>query len=465
MTWIIRPERLDPKQKELYNNDFSSNMWIKGHAGSGKSVLLVLKLQKILTKHISNGTRIYRNDLKICVVVFTHSMIELYKAAIHELSIPDISIITYFEFKKQDDVFDYIFCDEVQDLPKSILLKMKKSLSNGGKLIVAGDSNQSIFDNVPGLNESTINPDEIPDIIDAKEFGLTYVHRVTRTIINAIQKILPQTNIWSANKEFTPPDKSIMLRNADNIADEVKYVYHEALKGPDKTGNEISVILLPKIEDIIKFANELLALNDKPQWNAIQDIKYIIPISSNDKEKATNILNGKKALYNNKTHQYFFGYYPTIGSVKKWLNMLQENRVSANYEEYSWGVDYSSLNKHLQDNSIRIEFVGSGHGSLEEAAHDKRIILMSYHSSKGLDFDNVFLPFLSWEQSISASKPKTLLMVAMTRSKKNLYITYSGNKHEYIEMLLNDSSIDINEQAIAEKPIIENNNSDIQLPF
>lgn len=465
MTWIINPERLDPRQKELYEDDSSSNVWIKGHAGSGKSVLMILKMQKFLTEDIINGKRIYRTDFKTCIVVFTHSMIELYSAAINELAIPDISIITYFEFKKQNDNYDYIFCDEVQDLPESILVKMKASLKTGGKLIVAGDSNQSIFDSVPGSNESTIDTEKIPKVIDAKEFGLTYVHRVTRTIINAIQKILPQTNIWSAGKEFTPPDKSIMLRSADKIADEVKYVYSESLKGPDRTGNEISVILLPKIEDIIKFANELLELNNKPIWHAIQDIKYIIPLSTNDKEKAIKILNGKKTFYNRESNQYYFGYYPTIVSVEKWLNILQENGVNANYKEYNWGVDYSRLNKHLFDNDIRIEFVGSGHGSLESAEKEKRTILMSYHSSKGLDFDNVFLPFLSWEQSISAVKPKTLLMVAMTRSKRNLYITYTGNKHEYIELLMNDTNIDINEQVITNTTIIDNIDTDILLPF
>ncbi|MFT4757459.1 MAG: superfamily I DNA/RNA helicase, partial [Vicingaceae bacterium] len=53
-------------------------------------------------------------------------------------------------------------------------------------------------------------------------------------------------------------------------------------------------------------------------------------------------------------------------------------------------------------------------------------ILMTYHSAKGLDFDNVFLPFLSDDTSISRRDAETLFMVAITRSKMNLFITYSG---------------------------------------
>ena len=55
---------------------------------------------------------------------------------------------------------------------------------------------------------------------------------------------------------------------------------------------------------------------------------------------------------------------------------------------------------------------------------------MTYHSSKGLDFDNVFLPMLDegnmWfpPDKYSNDKLKKLFMVAMTRSKKNLYLSY-----------------------------------------
>lgn len=56
---------------------------------------------------------------------------------------------------------------------------------------------------------------------------------------------------------------------------------------------------------------------------------------------------------------------------------------------------------------------------------------MTYHSSKGLDFDNVFLPFMSIQPNI---RNEILFMVGMTRSK-NLYLTYSGTMHEYIKKL------------------------------
>jgi superfamily I DNA/RNA helicase len=88
-----------------------------------------------------------------------------------------------------------------------------------------------------------------------------------------------------------------------------------------------------------------------------------------------------------------------------------------------------------------LQYVGNGKGSLQEAANNKQVIIMTYHSSKGLDFENVFLPFLSWDISISKTKSDILLMVAMTRSKKNLTITYSGNPHALLEKFINDDDI------------------------
>ena len=50
--------------------------------------------------------------------------------------------------------------------------------------------------------------------------------------------------------------------------------------------------------------------------------------------------------------------------------------------------------------------------------------LMTYHSAKGLQFETVFIP-LGWYGRSQASRKKALY-VAMTRTYRDLYITYSG---------------------------------------
>lgn len=361
MAWMIREDQLDPDQREFINVESkkSGNIWVKGFAGSGKSVLLIHSLKNVLSKE---------PNARIAVVVYTHSLIDMFKTGMKELNIPSsIPVITYIEFcDKNSQNFDYIFCDEVQDLPSRVLYAMN---NRSRKVIVAGDSNQSIYDTDPRWNEPVVNPSQVGDIINARAFSLNMIHRLTRSIIAAVQKILPSMNIWGAKRDLTKQDVNIRLCEASSETEEVKYIYQEAQKGANV--GDTSVILLPTLNMISKFANQVLSANSKPQWN----------------EKKNNY--GKP--------------------------------------------DFGDLNRHFKNNGIKIQFIGSGYGSLSDAERNKEAILMSYHSSKGLDFDNVFLPYLNNSFYLHPSNANTLFMVAMTRSRKNLYLTYFGYTHDLVD--------------------------------
>ena len=84
---------------------------------------------------------------------------------------------------------------------------------------------------------------------------------------------------------------------------------------------------------------------------------------------------------------------------------------------------------------------------------------MTYHSAKGMDFDNVFLPFLSDDISISRRDEETLFMVAITRSKMNLFITYSGYLHRLV------SKFESTCQRIDLKASKQSANTDIDFDF
>lgn len=361
MAWMIREDQLDPDQREFINFESkkSGNIWVKGFAGSGKSVLLIHSLKNVLQKE---------PNAKIAVVVYTHSLIDMFKTGMKELNIPSsIPVMTYIEFcDKNSQNFDYIFCDEVQDLPSRALYAMN---NRSRKVIVAGDSNQSIYDTDPRWDEPVVNPSQVGDIINARAFSLNMIHRLTRSIIAAVQKLLPSMNIWGAKRDLTKQDVNIRLCEASSETEEVKYIYQEAQKGANV--GDTSVILLPTLNMITKFANQILNANNKPQWS----------------EKKNN-----------------------------------------------WNKpDYGDLNRHFRNNGIKIQFIGSGYGSLSDAEKNKEAILMTYHSAKGLDFDNVFLPYLNNSFYLHPSNASTLFMVAMTRSRKNLYLTYFGYTHDLID--------------------------------
>ena len=76
--------------------------------------------------------------------------------------------------------------------------------------------------------------------------------------------------------------------------------------------------------------------------------------------------------------------------------------------------------------------------------------LMTYHSSKGLDFDNVFIPQLNHNKQIvlpfvldkNPDLDKRLLFVAVTRSRCNLFMSYhTSTPHKLIQNLPNITQI------------------------
>lgn len=369
---MIREDQLDPEQREFINVESkkTGNIWVKGFAGSGKSVLLIHSLMSTLQKE---------PNAKVAVVVYTRSLIDMFENGIEELK-PyykvnrDIPVKTYYEFVDRDNLsYDYIFCDEVQDLPSKVLYAMN---NRARKVIVAGDSNQSIFDEDPKWREPVVNPSQVGDIINARAFTLNMVHRLTKSIINAVQKLIPSMNIWGAKRDLTKQDVNIRLCEASSEQEEVKYIYQEALKGANV--GDTSVILFPTTNSITKFANLVLSTNGKTQWS----------------EKKNN-----------------YGR-----------------------------TDYGDLNRHFKSNGIKLQFIGSGYGALKNAEQNKEAILMTYHSSKGLDFDNVFLPFLNTHFYLHPSNAETLFMVAMTRSRKNLFLTYYGYTHDLVDKFKGECS-------------------------
>jgi superfamily I DNA/RNA helicase len=388
MAWMIREDQLDPDQRDFINVESkkAGNIFVKGFAGSGKSVLLVHSLKDILQKE---------PNAKIAVVVFTHALIDMFRTGMREMNIPDtIPVMTYYAFVDGTTTYDYIFCDEVQDLPSRVLYAMQ---NRAKKVIVAGDSNQSIYEIDPKWKDPVVNPDQVGDIISAKAFNLNMIHRLTRSIITAVQKLLPSMNIWGTRRDLTKQDVAIRLCEATSETEEVKYVYQEALKGVNV--GDMSVILFPTRDSVIKFTNIVISNNGKVQW---------------------------------------------------------EER------ENQWGEpDYGDLNRHLRNNGLKLQFVGSGYGSLEDAIQHKEVILMTYHSSKGLDFDNVFLPFLNNNFWLHPRNAKTVFMVAMTRSKKNLYISYYGYTHGLLDPFKNECT----QISIADILNPKNNTNNINFDF
>ncbi len=105
-------------------------------------------------------------------------------------------------------------------------------------------------------------------------------------------------------------------------------------------------------------------------------------------------------------------------------------------------VDYSAFNEHFSKRRIPLRFLGSDNGSLPESDTKKLCYLMTYKSAKGLDFNSVFVPNLNDRISFEDGKPlsfsrdewqRKFLFVALTRSRRDLFLSYHGTPHPYID--------------------------------
>lgn len=362
MKWLVDYGILDDQQKNFVDNvDIDQqNIWIKGFPGSGKSVLLAYVFKRIINKNPKP---------RVVVVLFTHALIAMYEAAFQEMGLK-AKIQTYFQFRKSREEYDYILCDEVQDLTPSILDEMNQRAKH---VIVAGDENQSIYECDPQTQEKTVEPNQINTLLKAISFQLNIIHRLTKSIRSAVNKVFPKLNIFTSPIDLTKIDIGVRLCEALNMDEEVKYIEKEGRKAIRV--HEGVVVLFPTHREILSFINKLLVLNDKLEYSGIK-------------------------------------------------------------------LD-DQLNLYLSDSGIPIQYVGNGYGSFID---NNRIAVMTYHSSKGLDFDHVFIPGMSSGRFIAKDVEiaKRLFLVAMTRSRKNLYSTYSGNLHGSVQRFSNDcNKIDI----------------------
>lgn len=369
MNWLIAENELDREQRDFLDKLLMTprNLWIQGFPGSGKTILLLYSAQRI--KKI-------KPHAKILFVEFTHSLIKMLRAALQELHLKDIKVVTYFNFVQHvnSEQFDYILCDEVQDLPRIVLETMVK---HSKRVIVAGDVNQSIYQNDPQWGKETCKPSEIVEVLNPDITALTIIHRLPLNIIRAVHAYMPEVNIIGGRHSMMKQNVQIRLKNARDYYSEVAFVLGKAMD-PTNQGGDTVCVLLRTHRQIVDFVNTILEIMNKPIWEEVNN-KYGKP-------------------------------------------------------------DFGRLNDHLKDNKVPIQYVANSYGSFTE--NPDVITLTTYHSSKGLDFDTVILPACNNYQYSSSFEDRTLLMVAMTRTRKNLYLShYWGDWNSSILKFMNQKDL------------------------
>ena len=124
-----------------------------------------------------------------------------------------------------------------------------------------------------------------------------------------------------------------------------------------------------------------------------------------------------------------------VSAAKSFLNEFRE-------ESSEDGTD-NSQGQVLAD---FLDFTSLESGELQATAGDDALQLMTIHSSKGLEFDTVFITGLEdglcpHERSLSENngleEERRLMYVAITRARKNLYLTLAQSRMTYGQIMYN----------------------------
>ena len=138
------------------------------------------------------------------------------------------------------------------------------------------------------------------------------------------------------------------------------------------------------------------------------------------------------------THDQIHVFASVVADANGWERPPQR-------EERGPITSYEDFNEFFHKRKAPLRFLGSNNGSLPESDQKKIVYLMTYHSSKGLDFNNVFLPDLcsanvvrldaKWGHFSNEENERRHFFVAITRSKENIYFSYHGERHPLIDYL------------------------------
>ena len=366
MKWMVSINDLDAVQARAIENILDNqdeNHWVKGFAGSGKTIVLTHVLKRLATA---------KPPVKVCFATFTHALKDLIESGLTKTELARIDISTFNGLGKLRNDYDLVVADEMQDIPSRVLPTLAKK---SDVLIIAADLDQSIYRSACSVSElnAAVKP--------AKEHQLREIHRINENVFEIAISVYTDAKVVSQTT-VRQDDEQARMYEGVSMRDEFVTMFEEAVRVSAKESP--SAILLPSKALLDKFIATIAATNSYAGT----------PPSVKDGER------------------------PEIGEQAD---------------------PFKDINDYLKNCKSPLQVFGGGSGSLSDSDTKKMVYLMTYHSAKGLDFANVFLPHLTEDVSLEPMKgasddqERRLFFVASTRARERLYLSYHDEPHRFIE--------------------------------
>ena len=366
MKWMVSINDLDAVQARTIENIINNqdeNHWVKGFAGSGKTIVLTHVLERLASA---------KPAVKVCFATFTHALKDLVESGLSDNAKQKIDISTFNGLRKLHNNYDIVVADEMQDIPSRVLPTLA---DKSDVLIIAADLDQSIYRSACSVAElnAAVKP--------AKEHQLREIHRINQNVFEIATSVYTNAKVVAQTK-VRQDDEQAQIFEGTSIRDEFLTMFEESVRVSVKESP--SAILLPSKVLLDKFISTISTANSYTGT----------PPSVKDAER------------------------PEIGEQAD---------------------PFKEINAYLKKNKSPLQVFGGGSGSLYDSDTKKMVYLMTYHSAKGLDFSNVFLPHLTEDVSLEPMKNSTddqerrIFFVATTRARERLYLSYHDEPHRFIE--------------------------------
>ena len=332
--------------------------------------------KSVLLLHSLKDYLAKKPDANVCVVVFTRALVDLLSTGLRQIPFlqgKSIPVFTIYQLKSRLDGASRYDAIFCDEIQDLPIGFISQMKQSCTHLIIAGDAAQSIYSSVPTFNIAPASSKEITTIIQPVEKKLGVIYRLNKSVILMLRNVFSE--MLGERPVIGDIDTEIKLFKSPTADAEIKYCWTEAKETNQLRTSDVIAVLINGQEQIVQFVNHILGLENKPKWTPVKHQKY--------------------------TQRYDFG----------------------------------SMNSHLQSQGVPIMYIGNEYGSLEEADRLNKIVITTYHSAKGLDFDYVYLPMVNNSMSIH-SNVNALLLVALSRSKSGLTITYTGEMYQYLKPFL-----------------------------
>lgn len=465
-----------------------------------------------------------------------HETWKTYEAALRNenaLDFDDLLVKTASLLETNEEVRQYywktwshVHIDEYQDTNKVQYAISKVLAEKSRNICVVGDIDQTIYSWRGADIRNIMNFEK--DYPEAKTILLEENYRSTKTILKAANSVIKKNQFRKEKNLFTnnSEGEKIQLNVVGNEEDEARLVADTASKLIKEQGvepREIAVLyranfqsrvieeyMLRKgvpyqilgtkffdrkeVKDLIAYIR--VALNRKSTSDLVRTINT--PPRGIGKVTVGKLVNEGIDSLNGSTRAKIEGYYSLLDSI---ANLIKTSKPS---EVVKYVVTMSGLEKYYREEGAegieRLENIkevvslakkydslespggiesllsdaalASDQDELEETTNAVR--LMTVHSSKGLEFDYVFIVGMEEDlfpysrmgeeakQGAESEEERRLFYVAITRAKKAVYLSsaqirtiFGSSKVNALSQFVGDISedlLEINEPQEAEKP-------------